>query len=859
MRRFSCLGIALVAITLIIGVGWLGVRMVSRSFVPDGEAEGSVDGLSSDVRIVRDGDGVTYVTASNELDAYAAVGYAQAQDRLWQMDLARRAGMGRLSEIFGRPAIAFDALARTVGFQRIAARILAKMPAGTLHALEAYSRGVNAYIEEHRGRYPFEFDAIGYQPEPWTPLHSVLIARMLGWELNTSFRTDVVFGELAYRVEPEKLEEILPYWPTYAPTIIPGGQRPESLLQRLENALPPAPRTEPPNLDSLDRDTTGTSTDRSAWLGPLNRLDAVVSLDRSMRRFLGMDGSLIGSNAWAVSGSKTATGRAMLANDPHLGYTAPSRWYQVVLHIGKHWIAGVSIPGAPFVIAGRNDDIAWGLTSMQADQTDFYVERLDSSKSKMLHDGRWEPLTIVRDTIRVRDSASVPIVVRIGRHGPLISDVHPYATAYEHPVSDPPVDSTGALASEAVSMRWAGRDVTQEMAAFKGINEARTLSQFVAAARLGGVPALGLVYADRSDNIAFVPSARIPVRGEADPNRPNPGWESRFNWKGVYPMERLPVQKNPARGYVAMANNRIANDLPFFVSDLWDDPSRAIRLDELLSTTGGLSQIDFVQMQSDEISPHMRYMVEFLLRAFPDSLRQGKAIQSALSRLRHWSGTMLAESPEAAIAAVWLQRVIEATYRDEMGPVLFDHYVRTSLLPIRAIRHHLMTDSQWFDDVETPKVVEHRDDILRKCLGEALNDLHARFSTWNFDAWHYGAFHTLTIPHPLGSQKAIAPLVNIGPFDVGGSATTLNNAEWNFADPYSVVLGPSMRQIVDFADTDAFVRSVITTGSSGQPLSRFYNNQTALFRANGYLSLRRRMPSRGSISSTTTLHPSSGE
>jgi penicillin amidase len=840
MRRFSFVGTLLVILTIISGFSWLGLRLIGRSFVRNGEQEDEVPGLAANATITRDQYGIPYIDAASEDDAYAALGYAHAQDRLWQMDVMRRAGEGRLAEIFGPSVVGYDAMLRTIGFKRVAADILKSMPRRTRASLDAYCRGVNAYIASHKARFPMEFDALAYEPEPWKPEHSVMISRLLAWELNTSFWTDIVYGEIERRVDSVRFSQILPYYPSDGPTLIPGGQKPEPLLEQLRNPAPP--------VDTTKHDSTTARPDSSGD----RAISEVMHMEREMREFLGINGSHVGSNAWAISAERTSGGRAMLANDPHLAHTAPSRWYQTVLFYKGSRVGGVTIPGVPFIVIGRNNDVSWGITSLMADETDFYIEKLDSLKhGTMLYDGKWEKLKVIRDTIRVKDSASVPIAIRIGEHGPLISDVHPFASGRRAVRGD----TVSLLPATPIAMRWRGNDVSQELAAWQGMNGAHDLKEFTSAVRLGGVPSLCFIYADKGGNIATIPVARIPIRDGARANLPNPGWDSHYSWKGTIPPDRLPTLVNPQSGYVASANNKVANNLPFSIGDLWEDPSRAIRLDELLKEGNNFGVTDFVQMQGDLISPQMRYMVEFLIRAFPDSMKQGSAVRDALHRLHSWNGEMLVDAPEAAIAAEWLQLVVEMTYRDELGPQLYSDYVHTALLPIKALRYHVMIDSRWFDDVTTPSRIETRDDILRKALGRALDSLHTRFGTWDVARWRYGAMHTLTFPHLFAKNPKLRDIVNVGPFEIGGSNTTLDNGEWSFNEPFSVKLGPSMRQIVDFADTSAFLRSVITTGASGQPLNQFYKNQTVLWMSNGYLSLQGSTPKGSSVTSITTLSP----
>ncbi|MBL7988066.1 MAG: penicillin acylase family protein [Chlorobi bacterium] len=850
MRRFSFVGTMLVVVGLVVGFVLLGIRLIGRSFAPDGETEDTVAGLSATASITRNRYGVPYINAATENDAWAALGYAHAQDRLWQMDLFRRAGQGRLSEIFGKKMIGQDALLKTLGFKRSAAATLQGLPKETRAAIDAYCRGVNAWITSHAGRYPFEFDALGYTPEPWQPEHTVIITKLLAWELNTSFWTDMVFADIKERVDSARFAEILPWYPSDAPTIIPGGQKPEPLLEQYH--LPPPPDTA--RRDSIRRDSVKTPV---ATTPPISDLLEVMELDAETKRSLGIEGAHVGSNAWAVAGNRAANGKPVLANDPHLAHSAPGKWYQAVVAWKGTTIAGVTVPGCPFVVIGRNNSVAWGLTSMMADQTDFFIEQLDSTKRRSyLLDGAWKKLTIIRDTIHCKDSAATPMVIRATGNGPLLSDVRQFRRYLRDPHIGFPqmVDSASPFYSHAVSLRWVGQDPSTELAGWQAMNRAKNLAEFTKGARMCGVPALSFVYADAAGNIAYIPAAKLPQRGDVRWNLPNPGTESRFAWKGYIPSDQLPVVTNPASGYIASANNKVSNTTTVKIGDLWEDPSRAFRLNELLKDGANFDAQDMAQIQNDVRSPHLQLMTEFLLRAFPDSLRQTPLVRGVLARLRHWDGGMLIDAPEPAIVAAWFQTVVEMTYADELGPQLYRQFGRMALLPIRSLRYHLLRNSQWFDNVATSQN-ETRDQVLRAALGRALDTLHRRFGSWEIGTWRYGSLHTLTFHHPFGQNPQLRGIVDIGPFELGGANTTLNNGEWRLDLPYEVTLGPSMRQIVDFADTTAFLRSVLPTGQSGQPLSEFYSNQTILYLSNGYLLLQQHAPEGASALSVVELHP----
>lgn len=860
-RRLSLLGLAGVVLVFVIGMGWLILSMVGRSFVAEEDLEIDVAGLSSTVTITRDDFGIPYIVGSTDIDVALALGYAHAQDRLWQMEVGRRTAFGRLSEVFGTEYVGYDHWMRTVGIGEVAARIHAAMPEQTKAVLQAYSDGVNRFIETHEGRIPYEFDALGYEPEQWTPEASIAIMRLVAWQQNNALWADLLVERVATEIDSALAADLLPPYPSYAPTMIPGGQRPDPELERLRAGMPPPDTTD--RDDSTAADSTGAPSDSTAGAaegataGLLRSLEHLRRLDGAMRADAGFGGTPIGSNAWAISSHRTLGGGAILASDPHDRQTIPSKWYQAVLITDGEPLAGVTIPGVPCVMMGRNRHVAWGLTNLMADESDLYLERLHpEKKDRVLHDGRWEALELRHDTIEARDSAGTPITIRSSRHGPILSDLLDVVDNY--PI--PGIDSVrshalfGAPADTlALAMRWTGRDVTDEITAFRRLAKAGDLTTFRRALESAGVPGYGVIYADRTGRIAALSTFNAPNRPGTRLERINPGWESRYNWRGRS-RTRLPSVVDPDSGYVAAANNRVTNGAGPDIGNLWDDPSRALRIRDYLNEGNQLEVIDCVQMQGDVVSPFMSYAVEFLIRAFPDSTRQGEKVRETLGRLRRWNGEMNAEAPEGLIVAAWLDRVMEMTWRDELGEDLYAHLLSLTPLVHRALRHQLLQDSRWFDDVTTRKR-EVRDDVLRIALGETLDELHERFDTWELDDWTFGRVHQLTFRPPFNIVGNMAEMVDVGPFEIGGSATTLNSGSWDLRKPYDVILGPSMRQIVDFADTTVFLRTVLSTGQSGQPMNDRYDDQTIIWLFNGYIPIRSSPPAEEDALSVITLNP----
>ena len=859
-RRRSLIGILGVVLVFFVGISWLILGMTSRSFVETSNDDLEASSLSAPVTVTRDSYGIPYIEGANESDVMFALGYVHAQDRLWQMEVKRRVAAGRLSELLGTSYLGIDAYLRSFGMVPTAEKILSQTPEETLTALESYAAGVNAFVHRHEGRIPFEFDALGFEPEPWTPLASILTVRLIAFEQNTSLWADLFYERLHTSVDSLLAADLKPWYPSYGETIIPGGQRPEPQLERIRQGIAPVERTDSARSDSAQSTIDSGQAlqdDATAFLEQMGQLPVVAE---SLQRIVPLGGSPIGSNGWVISGNRTRSGKPLLANDPHSRQSVPTKWYQATLNVDGMVTSGVTLPGIPFVVIGRNNHVAWGITALNADETDLYLERLHPDGSdRALHDGRWEKMSVMYDTIHAKDTVGTPINIRSTRHGPIISD-HADIFASYSPIG---FDSgqTAALTSKGtdtlgLAVRWLGRDVTHELRALQLMGRATSMKSFREALSHAGIPGWGVLFANRANDIAYFPVFRAPMRNGTRLNRVNPGWSSSYNWRGIRPVSALKPLINPASGYIGSANNKLSNQAGFSIGDQWDDPSRAHRIVDFLDEGNQLEVIDCVQMQSDLASSYMSHMVDYLLRAFPDSIDQGSKVREGLSLLRGWSGDMGSDAPQGLIAAAWLQRVFEKTWRDEMGQSLYNHYLSIGHLPRLAMRRQMMVDSRWFDDVTTSKR-EIRDDILRISFGETLENLNIHFGTWDLKEWSYGSLHTLSFTPALSVVEGMSGVVEVGPFPLGGSPTTLNTSSWDYRNPFDVVVGPTMRQIVDFADTSTYVRSVVSTGASGQPMNDRYADQTVFWLFNGYISLSKSPSSPAEQLSRMTMRPGS--
>ena len=778
MRKSKIIiGLFFSLIVIVIVVIFFLHYLVKKSF-PEYDGTITISQLHHPVTIYRDEFGVPHLFAHSEYDLFFSQGYVHAQDRLWQMDISRRAGEGRLSEVLGAATVKFDKMLKTVGFQRLAVQLEQQLSPTSKKMLQAYADGVNEFIRTHKGKYPIEFDMLNYEPEEWKPVHSVMISRLMAWELNISWHVDVVLGELVAKLGEEKARQIFPTYPENAPVIV----------------------------------------DKSVAAKDIAPVKYFADLHNEFKQFFGTTGTHIGSNSWAIAPKKSFNGKAMLANDPHLGLSLPAKWYEIHLRGGALDVAGVSLPGTPLVIIGHNRNVAWGLTNVMADDADFYFEQVDSlGAEKYLYKGEWRDIETIPDTIWVKDSAEVPIVIRKTIHGPAINEIYPLKKI---------------SSSNCITMKWTGYEMSDELLGMYLVNTAKDWQSFLNGVRQFTVPGQNFVYADVNGNIGFHPGVRLPRRNSNNPTLPFAGWNGEHEWQGFIPFEELPSLYNPPEGFIATANNKTTNGVNYHISNLWEPPSRIERIRELLQSKPQFDVTDFKNMQNDYYSYFAKDVTPFILAAFKSQTVTDSKLETVLNYFRNWDFQMTKEDVPTTIFEVFFIKLINNIYKDEMGDELFRQYIFLANMPYR-VTPALLKDSSstWFDDITTP-AVETRDDIVRKSMNDALKELTQKLGE-NVKEWQWGKLHMLTLKHPFGDITALSSIFNIGPVEMGGSGTTVNHGEYELPEPYSMTLGPSTRQIVDFADLNRTL-SVIPSGQSGQPLHPNYSDQFALWKNGEY-------------------------
>ena len=752
-------------------------------------------GHAAPVRIETDPNGVPTIRASSIPDALFGLGYAHARDRLWQMEFERRVGAGRLAEVLGEPLVSADRFLRTIGFRRAAEAAEARLSPGARRLLEAYAAGVNAFLAADSAR-PIEFRLLRFAPEPWTPADSLVWGKMMAWDLAGNARGEIRRARFIEALGPERAAQLLPLAGS-APTILSAAEWPSAPV------APPA--------------SVATSEGRADWPGASTGADW-RRLEDAFAPVLALGlgaGGALGSNSWVLAGSRTASGRPILANDPHLGLRTPSVWYLVSIDAPGFRATGASLPGVPGILIGHNDRIAWGLTSLEPDVQDLFVEEVDpNDASRYLHRGEWKRFEERRETIRVRGRPDATLVVRSSVHGPVVNDA---------------LEGSAAL-GRAVALRWTGLDPDPgSTEAFLAISTARNWPEFLAGVEGIRASSLNVVYADVEGHIGYAAGGAMPIRPRADGLTPVPG-TGEDDWIGVHPPSSLPRVLDPERGYLVTANNRVTPADPYPFGRTWSEPFRAARIAERIENAGRLAPDSGGRLTPDAVAQIQLDRVSLLARELDRLLESTPAsdeTRSALGRLAKWNGEMAPDSVEASIYAAWFVELGRMA-QDELGEV-----PRGSVRG-RFLMEALRANTAWCDDVRTAEV-ETCGAFQAASLARALEVLRGRLGT-DPDAWRWERLHRAVFPHDVFHEVPFLRRVFDLEVGQGGDGATVNVGGFAQDGSFEMSEGPGYRQIVDLSEP-VRGRYVITTGQSGNVFSRRYRNLLPEWRAGRYFPI----------------------
>lgn len=761
----------LILVAILILTAIVYVQFLKTAAVPDYNKDFVLYGLKSEVEILRDSHGIPHVYAQNEDDLYRAVGFAMAQDRLWQMDLLRRVTQGRLSEILGKDQVETDLMMRALRIQEKSQKILDSSDPKVVAALEAFSDGVNQYIAQ----FPLtpEFKILGYQPEWWKPVHSINLIGYMSWDLSAGWQTEYFLHQLRAEVTDAKIAEMIPNLENHKTLIYPEF-----------------------GLNKISTETTFLSASQ-------NLKDLGIEIFN-------------GSNNWAVAGKKSTSGMPLMANDMHLGLFAPGIWYQMHQVVdGKVNVTGVAVPGQPFIIAGHNDRIAWGMTNVMVDDLDFYAEKLNEDSTKYWFEGKWKDFDIHHETIKTKEGDSLEIDLKFTHRGPMVNR---FKKEKETPLS----------------IRWLGNEMSNEIRSVYLLNRAKNWDDFRNACSTFTSVSQNIVYADVDGNIGLQCSAGLPIR-EGSGIEIYPGDSSKYDWKGLVSFEELPYEFNPDRGYVSSANNKtVSADYPYYISHWFATPSRIDRIREMLGAKEKLGIDDFKAMHSDFKSKTAEHMTPIFLAALQKSEGFSDIEQDAMNRLENWDYNLTRESQAASVFEVLYRKSMLNLVKDELSPELFEE-IKGQRMLLENLMINVLQDknSLWIDDINTPEK-ERFDDVVVRSFKETVEELSAQLGS-DVEQWQWGKLHSFTLSHPLGVVPALNKLLklNRGPFEVPGSYHTVCPYSYPYTNLYKTNHGASERHIFDTKNWDNS-QTIIPTGTSGIPASEFYLDQTELYLDNQY-------------------------
>jgi penicillin amidase len=809
---------AVVLVLVLGGLTSVAIATVRKSF-PETSGPQMVPGLKGQVEVLRDSSGVPHIYADNPEDLFEAQGYVHAQDRFFEMDFRRHLAAGRLSELFGQSQVETDVYVRTLGWRRVAEQELALLAPSTRRYLDAYAAGVNAYLADRTAadlslEYSLlRLQGLRYTPASWTAVDSVAWLKVMAWDLGSNFSQEGDRAVISGKLGAGRAASLYPRYPLeedFAPIVRRGdvvGKAFDPTASR--SSASPLP-------DELSDDQLRRAT---------NALEAATKINRAIPRVLGSREAETGSNSWAVAGSRTESGRAILSNDPHLATSIPSPLAQVGLHCRTlseacpFDVSGFSMAAIPGVVIGKNTKIAWGLSTSYLDVQDLYLE--DVRGDTVREGDTYVPLHVITEEIHVRGEDHPRVIrIRSSRHGPLLSDVD---ARLQQVSATRPNPST---AQYGVALSWTALQPGRSMDALLGIDQAQNFAEFRAAAALLSAPSQNLMYADTDGNIGYQLTGTVPLRRKGTGMKPSPGWDRNYGWNGTIPFAKLPYVYNPPSGFLVAANQQvIGSQYPYPLGSSFSYGWRSQEIIDKLRDAPPLILDSAEQIFYDDTIRFAEGLVPLLLKIkVPDPW-----VAEGQRTLVGWDYSATRDSAAAAYFNVICHNIFKLTFRDELleedlWPTGGDRWYAVLTILTKQV------ENPWWDDVRTPDKIETRDDILLAAMTNARREITSLMAR-DTDQWEWGKLHTVRLQNPTLGRSGIKPIENLfnrGHYQVGGGPAVVNAMAFDDREGYAVTAGPAMRMLIDLGDLDAS-RWVSQTGVSGHAFHRHYDDQTELW------------------------------
>jgi penicillin amidase len=771
----------LLLVLVLLAVGAVAFAyFIARSALPQLDGNLKVTGLSAPVKVTRDAHGVPAIEAATLEDLFLAQGYVTAQDRLWQMDIMRRFASGELSEILGEATFKIDREQRILGLRAAATKGLQTASARDRAYFEAYAIGVNAFIEEHEGGLPLEFRILNYRPKPWRPEDSIVIANQMVKDLNYySFEDTLAREKILAKLGPELTADLYVNrsWHDRPPTVM------REALNDKEN--------QGDSDDDDDDDDSGPDTSVTQQKSTAGEIWAHHTPE-----------AVNGSNDWVVSGTHTVTGKPLLSNDMHLSHQMPNLWYEAHLtsvnQSSNLDVAGVTLPGMPYVIVGHNQRIAWGFTNVGPTVADAFIENFNGHGAYQTPQG-WQQPEHRTEVIHIKGKADVTVDVKVTRHGPIVSDILPGET-------------------RKVALRWTLYDGLHMP--FFDVDTAQNWDEFRKAFSQLDAPGQNVVYADVDGNIGYQTTGRVPIRAAGDGSLPVSGGDDAHEWTSYIPFDKLPSIYNPSSGVIATANGRIAPDgYPNSISAEWEAPWRAERIYHVLESGRKFAAADMLALENDIHSENDLFAAERFVYSVDHASKPSARAKQAADLMRNWDGRMLASATAPTLAVRSAQELTRLLLEPRLGPAAEDPKQQEESLNWKT--YHWEMRTVWLQNVLLhqpkrwlPEKYPNYDELLTAAVEAAVNEPAA---PGDLASWHWGSVNAVDIEHPvLGKIPLVRRWAAPGIREQSGSSYTVKAVTAHH--------GPSERFTANLADLDQSTLNVVT-GQGGNFLSPYYMDQ----------------------------------
>ncbi len=789
--------VAIIVVFLIIFVAFLLFSdKIIKTSLPSGYERIKTEYTKNEIKIYKNFYGIPHIIAQNEEDLFLAIGYYHASDRLWQMDYYRRLAQGRLSEVFGTQTLEVDRFLRCFEIDKIARECYEHMSQKSRTILQNYSRGINLYISRYKHRLPFEFGVLNYSPDEWMPYHSILIGRALTFELSLSIWADAAYGEIASKFGIDLAKLLIP----------------DSDFKITQH-------------DTYDLLNSDLNSQLEQFTENINKIRQVINIK----------GSSSGSNCWVYKNSDTSGTSSLLANDIHLPLSIPARWLQMQMTSPEINAIGLSLPGIPMILSGRNEYIAWGISNIMVDDFDYFIEKIENDYYYNSENDRAK-LTYIKDTIKIKSKESYIYYQRQTNKSIIISDFH--LNKYPELIyNNDKRGDTSFYSQNELSFKWIGSQISDEILTLYQILTASNFEDFSVACSNWSNPGLNFHYADKNGNIGLVSASDLPLRGtDCSPNIPNPAWLQSHNWVDIVRIENkhFSTHTDTTRFY-ASANQKFANSR--YITNYWEPSSRYNRISEVLRNEILHKSREAQHLQNDYYSDYAKKLTDIIIPTLDKYTNlMNETELRVFNELNNWDYILLTDVGLSAFINIFIYNIINNMFSNIFSETLLQKFTFVTNIPTRLILEMLTNVKyEYYLNQLINSKIKAADYIIFETFRETIKYLIKYFNSSLISNWKYSELHVLILEHLLSKNSFLSPALNIGPFEMSGNNTTVNNTEWNFTKPYDVKIGASMRFIADLSED--FVYTVIPGGASGDPASANYSDQIRIWLNGGYVRL----------------------